>query len=128
MTHGDRLAPRRVDPMGCTARMKTARESESGLGMGFERLADERGFAFVYPDGYEGYWNGCNMVGDYSANKLNIDDGHRECASRRDGRRTSGPRTCEEQSSQNNRDLPHRSPKRHEASANPRFVRQHRTE
>jgi len=43
-------------------------------GYGFDRLADERGFAVVYPDGYEGYWNGCNIVGDYSANKLNIDD------------------------------------------------------
>jgi polyhydroxybutyrate depolymerase len=43
-------------------------------GYGFERLADERGFAVVYPDGYEGYWNACNIIGDYSANKLNIDD------------------------------------------------------
>ena len=43
-------------------------------GYGFERLADERGFVVVYPDGYEGYWNACNIVGDYSANKLNIDD------------------------------------------------------
>ena len=43
-------------------------------GYGFERLADERGFAVVYPDGYEGYWNACNIVGEYSANKLNIDD------------------------------------------------------
>jgi len=43
-------------------------------GYGFERLADERRFAVVYPDGYEGYWNACNIVGDYSANKLNIDD------------------------------------------------------
>ena len=43
-------------------------------GYGFERLADEHGFAVVYPDGYEGYWNACNIVGDYSANKLNIDD------------------------------------------------------
>jgi polyhydroxybutyrate depolymerase len=43
-------------------------------GYGFERLADEHGFAVVYPDGYEGYWNACNVVGDYSANKLNIDD------------------------------------------------------
>jgi polyhydroxybutyrate depolymerase len=43
-------------------------------GYGFERLADEHGFAVAYPDGYEGYWNGCNIVGDYSANKLNIDD------------------------------------------------------
>jgi polyhydroxybutyrate depolymerase len=43
-------------------------------GYGFERLADEHGFAVVYPDGYEGYWNACNIVGDYSANKLNIGD------------------------------------------------------
>jgi polyhydroxybutyrate depolymerase len=43
-------------------------------GYGFERLADEHGFAVVYPDGYEGYWNACNIVGDYSANRLNIDD------------------------------------------------------
>jgi polyhydroxybutyrate depolymerase len=28
----------------------------------------------VYPNGFEGYWNACNIVGDYSANKLNIDD------------------------------------------------------
>lgn len=46
----------------------------SATGYGFDRLADEHGFAVVYPDGYEGYWNACNIVGDYSANKLNIDD------------------------------------------------------
>lgn len=50
------------------ARMRAA------TGYGFERLADEHGFAVVYPDAYEGYWNACNIVGDYSANKLNIDD------------------------------------------------------
>jgi polyhydroxybutyrate depolymerase len=43
-------------------------------GYGFDRLADEQGFAVVYPDGYEGHWNACNIVGDYSANKLDIDD------------------------------------------------------
>ena len=43
-------------------------------GYGFERLADKHGFAVVYPDAYEGYWNACNITGDYSANKLNIDD------------------------------------------------------
>ena len=43
-------------------------------GYGFDRLADEHGFAVAYPNGYEGYWNGCNIVGDYSANKLSIDD------------------------------------------------------
>jgi polyhydroxybutyrate depolymerase len=46
----------------------------SETGYGFDRLADPHGFAVVYPDGYEGYWNACNVVGDYSANQLNIDD------------------------------------------------------
>ena len=41
-------------------------------GYGFERLADEHGFAVVYPNAYEGYWNVCNIVGDVSANGLNI--------------------------------------------------------
>ena len=49
-------------------------QARKWTGYGFERLADERGFAVVYPDGYEGYWNACNIVGDYSANKLKIDD------------------------------------------------------
>lgn len=49
-------------------------QTRKWTGYGFERLADERGFAVVYPDGYEGYWNACNIVGDYSANKLKIDD------------------------------------------------------
>ena len=43
-------------------------------GYGFDRMADARGFALVYPDAFEGYWNGCNIVGDFSANKLDIDD------------------------------------------------------
>jgi polyhydroxybutyrate depolymerase len=51
-----------------SARMRIA------TGYGFERLADERSFAVAYPDGYEGYWNACNIVGDYSANKLNVED------------------------------------------------------
>jgi polyhydroxybutyrate depolymerase len=49
-------------------------QMRTATGYGFERLADEHGFAVVYPDGYEGYWNACNVVGDYSANKLNVDD------------------------------------------------------
>ncbi len=43
-------------------------------GYGFERLADKYHFAVVYPDGFEGYWNACNIVGDYAANTRNIDD------------------------------------------------------
>src|SRR6266478_19794 len=42
-------------------------------GYGFERLADEHGFAVVYPDAYEGYWDVCSIVGEVNAN-LNIDD------------------------------------------------------
>ncbi len=43
-------------------------------GYGFDRLADEHGFAVVYPNAYEGYWDVCTIVGDISANGLNIDD------------------------------------------------------
>src|SRR5439155_19214184 len=49
-------------------------QTRKWTGYGFERLADQRGFVVVYPDGYEGYWNACNIAGDYSANKLNVDD------------------------------------------------------
>jgi polyhydroxybutyrate depolymerase len=49
-------------------------QARTWTGYGFDRLADKHGFAVAYPDGYEGYWNACNIVGDYSANKLNIDD------------------------------------------------------
>jgi polyhydroxybutyrate depolymerase len=43
-------------------------------GYAFDRLADRSGFAVAYPDAFEGYWNACNRVGDYSANRLEIDD------------------------------------------------------
>ena len=43
-------------------------------GYGFERLADEHGFAVVYPNAYEGYWDVCTIAEDVSANGLNIDD------------------------------------------------------
>jgi polyhydroxybutyrate depolymerase len=43
-------------------------------GYAFERLADEHGFALAYPDGFEGYWNACNVSGDFAANTRNIDD------------------------------------------------------
>ncbi len=53
---------------------QNSEQMRRATGYGFERLADEHGFAVVYPNGYEGYWNACNIVGDYSANKLNVDD------------------------------------------------------
>jgi polyhydroxybutyrate depolymerase len=43
-------------------------------GYGFERLADEHGFAVVYPNAYEGYWDVCSIVGDVGANGIDIDD------------------------------------------------------
>jgi len=43
-------------------------------GYGFERLADQRGFAVVYPNAYEGYWDVCSIVGAHGANGLNLDD------------------------------------------------------
>ncbi len=43
-------------------------------GYGFDRLADERGFAVVYPNAYEGYWNACNIVGGGGADGRDVDD------------------------------------------------------
>lgn len=51
-----------------------ARQMRGASGYGFELLVDRHGFAVVYPNGFEGYWNACNIVGDYTANTLNIDD------------------------------------------------------
>lgn len=53
---------------GTGARMRIA------TGYGFERLADQNGFAVVYPNAFDGNWNACNIQGDYAANRLNIDD------------------------------------------------------
>jgi len=35
-------------------------------GYGFERVADEHGFAVAYPNAYEGYWDACTIVGAVS--------------------------------------------------------------
>jgi polyhydroxybutyrate depolymerase len=43
-------------------------------GYGFERLADEHGFAVVYPNAHEGYWNVCSIVGNDTANGGNVDN------------------------------------------------------
>jgi polyhydroxybutyrate depolymerase len=43
-------------------------------GYGFERLADEHGFAVVYPDSYSFDWDDCSKVGDFSANGREVDD------------------------------------------------------
>jgi polyhydroxybutyrate depolymerase len=45
-----------------------------GTGYGFERLADEHGFAIVYPNAYTFDWNDCSKVGDYSVSGRAVDD------------------------------------------------------
>ena len=45
-----------------------------GTGYGFERLADEHGFAVLYPDAYTFDWNDCSKVGDFSVDGTNVDD------------------------------------------------------
>ena len=42
------------------------------MGYSFERLADERGFAVVYPNGQNGHWNTCEI--DKDASQPGIDD------------------------------------------------------
>jgi polyhydroxybutyrate depolymerase len=48
----------------------TAMRIETGYA--FERLADERGFAVVYPDGQNGHWNTCEIETD--AQQPDIDE------------------------------------------------------
>lgn len=43
-------------------------------GYGYERLADQYGFAVVYPNSYSLDWNDCSKVGDFSANGREVDD------------------------------------------------------
>lgn len=43
-------------------------------GYGFERLADQHGFAVAYPDSSSFDWNDCSKVGDFSVNGHLVDD------------------------------------------------------
>jgi polyhydroxybutyrate depolymerase len=45
-----------------------------GTGYGFERLADQYGFAVVYPNSASSDWNDCGKIGDFSANGHEVDD------------------------------------------------------
>ena len=45
-----------------------------GTGYGFERLADEHGFAVVYPNSYAFDWNDCSKVGSFRVNGIEVDD------------------------------------------------------
>ncbi|MFZ2029592.1 MAG: PHB depolymerase family esterase [Vitreimonas sp.] len=52
----------------------SAAQVRIATGYGFERLADQHGFAVAYPNAWEGNWNGCNIVGDFVANQREIND------------------------------------------------------
>ena len=43
-------------------------------GYGFERLADQHGFAVVYPSGKSFDWNDCSKTGDFLVNGRELDD------------------------------------------------------
>ncbi|MES2017995.1 MAG: prolyl oligopeptidase family serine peptidase [Pseudomonadota bacterium] len=43
-------------------------------GYGFERLADQHGFALAYPDSLSFDWNDCSKIGSYTVNGKLVDD------------------------------------------------------
>jgi len=45
-----------------------------GTGYGFERLADEHGFAVVYPKSFGFDWNDCSAIGNTAVNGVRADD------------------------------------------------------
>lgn len=45
-----------------------------GTGYGFERLADQHGFAVVYPKSFGFDWNDCSSVGDTAVSGVRADD------------------------------------------------------
>ncbi len=51
-----------------------AAEIRTGTGYGFERLADQHGFAVVYPNSASFDWNDCSKVGDFNVNGSEVDD------------------------------------------------------
>jgi polyhydroxybutyrate depolymerase len=54
--------------------MGTGERVRVGFGYDFDLLADQHGFIAVYPQGYEGHWNDCRVMGPYAAKRENIDD------------------------------------------------------
>jgi polyhydroxybutyrate depolymerase len=53
---------------------ESSRDIRIETGYAFERLADKKRFAVVYPDGFEGTWNNCNASGDGEATRRDVDD------------------------------------------------------
>lgn len=45
-----------------------------GTGYAFERLADQHGFAVVYPKSFASDWNDCSRIGDKELNGVRADD------------------------------------------------------
>jgi polyhydroxybutyrate depolymerase len=43
-------------------------------GYGFDRLADERGFAVAYPDAFKNHWNDNRKAVDFASRKQGVDD------------------------------------------------------
>lgn len=51
-----------------------AEQIRSGTGYGFERLADQHGFAVAYPDSKTFDWNDCSTIGEFSVKGVPVDD------------------------------------------------------
>lgn len=51
-----------------------AQAMRKASGFAFERLADRRGFAVVYPDGHDRHWNDSRAKARHAARELDIDD------------------------------------------------------
>ena len=51
-----------------------AQQIRAGTGYGFERLADQHGFAVAYPESYTFDWNDCSSIGEYSVKGAPVDD------------------------------------------------------
>lgn len=54
--------------MGSAARIRR------DTGYGFERVARERGFVVVYPEGFDGHWNDCRRTAPFATREANVDD------------------------------------------------------
>ena len=56
------------------ASMGTAEQVRQVYGYDFDLLTEEHGFIAVYPQGYDGDWNDCNVKGPFAAKRENVDD------------------------------------------------------
>ncbi|MDB6163595.1 MAG: lpqC [Xanthomonadaceae bacterium] len=54
--------------------MGSGQQARAYYGYDFDRLADRHGFIAVYPQGYDGHWNDCKVMGPFAAKREHIDD------------------------------------------------------